>query len=99
MLIHSVYFTISEANKKDCESFLAACAELAKIPGVKNFSTGKMQPGDRPVIQKDYDVAISMDLEDEAGLEHYMYHPEHVAFSEKWVKSGFVSQVKVYDFA
>lgn len=99
MLIHSVYFTLSEANQKEEDALLEACRELAHIPSVKNFSTGKMIPSERPVVQSDYHVAIAMDVENAEGLESYQTHPIHVAFIEKWIKSKVVAQVKVYDFA
>ena len=84
MLIHAVYIWLkpglSETQHADHLSSLKA---LSQIPEARLFHVGTPAATDRPVIDRSYNYALVVGLEDEAALERYRNHPLHRAFGER----------------
>jgi len=52
--------------------------ELEIIPEVRDMVVGAPVPSDRPNVEDSFDVGIVMSFRDEAALNAYLEHPEHV---------------------
>lgn len=79
------------------EKILAAAREFRRIPGVEDLAVGECLPGNRPIIDSSYDVAISMRFADAAAMQRYIDHPEHRAAADTILKP-LAREVRVYDF-
>jgi hypothetical protein len=79
------------------EKILAAAREFRRIPGVEELAVGECLPGNRPIIDSSYDVAISMRFVDAAAMQRYIDHPDHRAAAETILKP-LAREVRVYDF-
>jgi heme-degrading monooxygenase HmoA len=78
---HAVVFTLAHPDGTPEEAdFLAALADLARIPGVEEFEVlREVSP------KNDYTHAVSMEFADRAAYETYNEHPQHVAFvRDRW---------------
>jgi len=96
MIRHLVFYRMKPGTSAEDENKLLAQArrELAKLPGVNNLKAGRnIRPSGN-----DYTLALSMDFEDEAALDTYRVHPDHLAFI-KSVVEPVVSDVWRFDFA
>ena len=79
------------------EKILAAAREFRRIPGVEDLAVGECLPGNRPIIDSSYDVAISMRFADAAAMQRYIDHPDHRAAADTILKP-LARDVRVYDF-
>ena len=77
MICHVVLIRLKEAEKTP---FVIRQARevLGSIPGVKNLRVGEGIKSDYS-----YPIALVMDFDDEATLEAYQVHPEHVRFRDE----------------
>jgi hypothetical protein len=97
MLVHNVFFWLKEGHsKKDKESFISEVKMLAHIPDVESVYVGTPAAvNDRKVIDKSYDVALTVIFKDIASHDSYQTHEIHQRFlannSSKWTR------VLVYD--
>lgn len=96
MLAHNVFFTLADnspaAQKElvdDCHRYLAA------IPGLVFFAAGTCADSNRPVNDRNFHVALHTVVENKAGLEAYLTHPQHVAFAAKHKPNW--AQLRVFD--
>ncbi len=96
MICHIVLIRVKPGlPASETESLLARAREvLAPIPGVRNLRVGT---GLGVKAEKDYPVALVMELEDEAALEAYQVHPEHQRFVRDIV-GPIQDDKKVYDY-
>jgi hypothetical protein len=72
--------------------------ELAPIPVVKAMWVGQPAPTktpERPFVIDDYDVGLLIVVEDQKGLNDYLYDPRHEAFVKR---HGPNFDVRVIDF-
>jgi hypothetical protein len=79
---HTVTFRLKHAAGSEAEAdFLSAAAELASIPGVKDFQIR------RQVSPKcTHTFGISMNIDSEEALQSYCDHPLHAEFVEnRWI--------------
>jgi hypothetical protein len=70
---------------------------FASIPGVVSVSTGPVMPSTRPAVDSSFDVAVVMKFKDQASLEAYGKHPQHLAAIERTLKP-LVTKHIVYDY-
>lgn len=82
MIMHSVIFSFKQSvGEKQQKDFFAAAADLAEIPGVKNFELLKQVS-----VKNNYDYGISMQFGDQASYDNYNNHNAHQLFiSDYWI--------------
>jgi hypothetical protein len=97
MLVHSVYFGLKESTPAERDALLAACKQyLTAHPGTLFFGCGTVAEGlDRPVNDRDFDVALHVVFASRADHDAYQVAPRHLRFveenREKWAR------VRVFD--
>ena len=97
MLAHNVYFTLKDKSATSRNNLVAACKKyLVNHPGVVFFACGTLQEDlDRPVNDRDFDVALHVVFDSKASHDVYQVAPLHVQFVEenrdRWAK------VRVFD--
>jgi quinol monooxygenase YgiN len=96
MLVHNVFFSLrdnSDAAKRqlveDCHKYLGG------IPGMIFYAAGTCSDMDRPVNDRDYDVALHTVFADKAAMQAYLEHPSHLEFVARH-KPGW-AKVRVFD--
>jgi hypothetical protein len=82
MIAHSVFFKLKHPSGSEEEkNFLSKAAELASIPGVKNFQVLK-----ETSPKNNFDFGLSMEFKDQTAYDGYNNHTEHVAFVQHiWI--------------
>ncbi|MFN4260025.1 MAG: Dabb family protein [Gemmataceae bacterium] len=97
MLVHNVYFTLKDNSSAAKQKLVEACQKyLAKHPGTVYFSAGTLaEELDRPVNDRDWDVALHLVFKNKAAHDQYQDAPSHLRFIEEnkdnWKK------VRVFD--
>ena len=97
MLAHNVYFSLKDNSAEAKNKLLAACRKyLSKHPGTAFFAAGTLTPDlDRPVNDRDFDVALHIVFKDRAAHDKYQEAPLHQKFidenKDNWKK------VRVFD--
>jgi hypothetical protein len=96
-LAHIVFFTLAESNDANRAKLVEACKKyLAKHEGVVYFGVGVNAPEyDRPVNDRDYDVALHLVFATAKDQDVYQTHPEHLKFVEEC--KGLWKKVRVFD--
>jgi hypothetical protein len=97
MLAHNVYFTLKDKSESSRNNLVAACKKyLVAHPGVVFFACGTLQQGlDRPVNDRDFDVALHIVFESKEAHDVYQDAPRHLAFVEE-NRDGW-AKVRVFD--
>ena len=99
MFSHVVIFWTDPSNPQAADKLVEGAQKLlSDIPGVQNFHVGKMVPGDRPIIDQSYQVALNIQVADREAEQAYQKHPQHVEFVENYFKP-LCTKLIVYDFA
>jgi hypothetical protein len=97
LLSHDVYFTLKDNSPAAQEKLVAACKKyLSKHPGEVFFAAGTLcKDLDRPVNDRDFDVALHIVFRDRAAHDQYQDAARHKQFIEEnkdnWKK------VRVFD--
>jgi Stress responsive A/B Barrel Domain len=97
MLAHMVYFSLKDNSADAKKKLVAACDKyLSKHPGEVFYGTGtRCEDLDRPVNDKDFDVALHIVFADRASHDKYQDAPRHKQFidenKDNWKK------VRVFD--
>ena len=97
MLAHMVYFSLKDNSAEAKQKLVAACDKyLSKHPGEVFYGTGtRCEDLDRPVNDRDFDVALHIVFADKAAHDKYQDAPRHKQFidenKENWKK------VRVFD--
>lgn len=96
MIAHNVYFSLKDNSPEKVQQLVADCHKyLAPLPGMVFYAAGTCSDMDRPVNDRDYDVALHCVFKDRAALDAYLAAPKHLEFVEKhkdnWTK------VRVFD--
>ena len=97
MLAHNVYFTLKDKSPTAIERLLEACRRhLTGHPGATLFACGTLATAlNRPVNDRDFDVALHIVFTDQANHDRYQKSPRHLRFieenNENWKK------VRVFD--
>ena len=97
MLVHNVFFALKDTSDSAWSSLIAACNKyLTKHSGIVFFAAGKLAAElNRPVNDRDFDVALHIGFQTQADHDRYQVAPDH----EKFVaenKDGW-SKVRVFD--
>ena len=97
MLAHNVYFSLKDRSDSAVQTLVAVCKKyLAKHPGIVFFACGALEKGlNRPVNDRDFDVALHVSFDSKASHDAYQVAPLHDTFveenKENWAK------VQVFD--
>jgi len=95
---HVIIMWLKEPGNDAARSKMVASShKFSYIPGVLNVYAGRILPGNRPVVDNSFDVAVVMTFADEAALAGYLEHPVH----KKEIKEALeplVDRILVYDF-
>jgi hypothetical protein len=96
-LAHIVFFTLAEPNDANRAKVVEACKKyLAKHEGLVYFGVGVRAPEyDRPVNDRDYDVALHLVFATAKDQDVYQTHPQHLKFVDEC--QGLWKQVRVFD--
>ncbi len=96
-LSHMVYFKLKDNSDAARETLVAACKEfLSKHEGTVHFSVGTIAKDfDRPVNDKDFDVALNLVFRNKAAHDTYQSHERHTKFIEKCQDNW--DKVRVFD--
>jgi hypothetical protein len=97
MLAHNVYFALTDNSPAQRQRLLDACRKyLSGHPGTVFFAVGTLaEELNRPVNDRDFDVALHIVFESQAAHDKYQDAPRHVQFidenKDNWKK------VRVFD--
>lgn len=96
-LAHMVFFTLAEASDENRAKLVEGCKKyLDGHEGVEYFSVGvRAAEYDRPVNDREYDVALHLVFKTAADQDAYQTHPRHVQFVEEC--QGLWKKVRVFD--
>jgi hypothetical protein len=99
MLAHNVYFTLKDNSPEARKKLVDACKKyLSKHPGEVFFAAGTLAEDlNRPVNDRDFDVALNIVFKDKASHDQYQDAPRHKQFIEE-NKDGW-KKVRVFDSA
>jgi hypothetical protein len=97
MLAHNVYFSLNDASPAAKAKLVAACKKyLSDHPGTVFYAAGTLaEELNRPVNDRDFDVALHVIFKDKASQDAYQTAERHLKFIEEnkdnWKK------VRVFD--
>ncbi len=96
-LMHSVYFTLHDRTAAKAAELAVACHKYLNVqPGIVFFAAGVCSPDlDRPVNDRDYDVALHLLFVDRAAHDAYQTDPTHGQFITE-CQAGW-ARVRVFD--
>lgn len=97
MLVHSVYFWLKPGlTDAQRASFRLGVETLKAIRCVEAVFVGSPAPvPDRPVVDKSFDVALTVVCKDVAAHDAYQTDPIHLAFVEAF--KPFFARLQIYD--
>ena len=97
MLAHNVYFTLSDNSAAAKEKLVAACKKyLTGHPGTAFFAAGtRVEELDRPVNDRDFDVALVVVFDSKAAHDKYQKADRHLAFIAE--NKANWAEVRVFD--
>ena len=96
MLAHMVYFKLKEPTAENQQKMLAACDKyLTDHPGQVFYAAGTCASYDRPVNDRDFDIALQTVFQDRAAQDAYQVAPRHKQFIAE--NSPLWAKVRVFD--
>jgi hypothetical protein len=97
LLSHDVYFSLNDASPAARDALVAACQKyLTGHPGVVSFSAGVLASElNRPVNDRDFDVALHIVFDGKASHDKYQDAARHKQFIEENQKNW--KKVRVFD--
>ena len=97
MLAHNVFFTLNDNSGDAVPTLLAACRKyLKEHPGVVFFAAGSLESDlDRPVNDRDFDVALHVVFDSRDSHDQYQQAADHLRFIEEQKHNW--KQVRVFD--
>jgi hypothetical protein len=97
LLSHDVYFSLNDASPAARDALVAACKKyLTGHPGVVSFSAGVLASElNRPVNDRDFDVALHIVFDGKASHDKYQDAARHKQFIEENQKNW--KKVRVFD--
>ena len=101
MIRHVVLFSFKpDLDPADREWIIGQVQGIRRIPSVRNFAFGRLlEPAEewyKPRMCTDYDLCVTLEFDDEAGLYAYQNDPYHVVVAQEVRKR--VTAIKVSDF-
>jgi hypothetical protein len=96
-LAHDVYFALNDASPKAKDELVAACKKyLTGHDGTVYFSVGTLAAElNRPVNDRDFDVALHVYFKDRAAHDRYQEAPRHKQFIAE--QQANWKKVRVFD--
>ena len=97
MLAHNVFFTLQDSSEEAINRLVDSGMEyLSGHPGTTFFAMGSLnQELDRPVNDREFDVALHVVFDSKESHDVYQVHPRHHQFieanNENW------ENVRVFD--
>jgi hypothetical protein len=97
MLVHNVYFALKDNSPAARKKLLDACAKyLTEHAGAVFFATGTLAEDlNRPVNDRDFDVALHIHFKDKAAHDTYQDSQRHKDFIEESKENW--KKVRVFD--
>src|ERR1700676_4296169 len=97
MIVHDVYFSMKDNSTDAKKKLVAACRKyLTKHPGEVFFAAGTLAEDlNRPVNNRDFDVALHIVFADRAAHDKYQDAPRHTQFIDE--NKGNWKKVRVFD--
>jgi hypothetical protein len=97
MLAHNVYFSLNDATPAAKAKLVAACKKyLSGHPGTVFYAAGTLaEECNRPVNDRDFDVALHVVFKDKASHDAYQTAERHLKFIEENQASW--KKVRVFD--
>jgi hypothetical protein len=97
MLMHNVFFTLKDKSPEAKQKLIVACGKyLTGHPGSILFAAGTRAEGlNRPVNDRDFDVALHIFFADQDSHDRYQESPRHLEFVEENKESW--QQARVFD--
>lgn len=85
MFVHTVYFWLKkDLSANDRAAFMEGVASLTGIASTSAVYIGTPADTHRPVVDRTYDVALTVLLEDPAAHDAYQIDPIHKTFVENF---------------
>jgi Stress responsive A/B Barrel Domain len=84
-LMHNVFFTLMDKSPDARQKLIGACGKyLTGHPGTIHFAVGtRAEELNRPVNDRDFDVALHIFFNDPEAHERYQSAPRHLQFIEE----------------
>ena len=97
LLAHNVYFALKDNSPDAVQKMLDACRKyLSGHPGTVLFAVGTLAAElNRPVNDRDFDVALHLVFQDQAAHDQYQDAPRHEQFIEE--NQANWRKVRVFD--
>lgn len=96
MLVHTVYFWLkSDLTEEQRAAFAKGVDSLRGIGCAEAVYIGTPAATDRPVIDKSYDIGLTVVLADMAAHDAYQVDPIHTKFVEEF--GSYWERVVIYD--
>lgn len=97
MIAHMVYFSLKDNSAAAKKKLVAACNKyLSKHPGEVFYAAGLLaEEFNRPVNDRDFDVALHIVFKDKAAHDKYQDAPRHNQFIDENKDSW--KKVRVFD--
>jgi hypothetical protein len=97
MLAHSCFFSLHDNSAASIQKLVEACKKyLPNHPGILHFSVGTLNPDlDRPVNDRDFDVALHIFFDKKASHDTYQVSPDHQEFIHQSKPNWHI--VRVFD--
>src|SRR5436309_15726620 len=85
LIVHNVYFSLKDNSPEETKKLVAACKKyLSGHPGEVFFAAGTLvKELDRPVNDRDFDVALHIVFKDRAAHDKYQDAPRHKQFIDE----------------
>lgn len=95
---HLVVVWLKQPGDADAQQqVIAATRKLEGIPGVLSVSVGPTFASDRAVVDDSFDIALTIQLTDQAALKYYQTHPLHEQLKQEVLKP-LVERFIVYNY-
>ncbi len=96
-IVHSVFFSLKDNSPAAQKKLVDACNKyLSGHPGTVFFAAGGLaKEFDRPVNDRDFDVALLVVFQDRAAHDKYQKDPRHLKFIEENKETW--KKVRVFD--
>ena len=97
MLAHNVFFSLKDDSNEPKQALVAGCKKyLSQHPGTAFFAAGVLADKmDRPVNDRDFDVALHVVFETMAAHDAYQQAADHLKFIDEF--KGNWEKVRVFD--
>jgi hypothetical protein len=97
MVVHNVYFSLKDNSPEARKKLVEACKKyLSDHPGTVFFAAGVLSEElNRPVNDRDFDVALHLVFKNKAAHDKYQDDPRHIKFIEEMRDNW--KKVRVFD--